>query len=131
MTASGRELAATNGCFGDVEPIRSRTERWAGSERPEGPLRVGLRQPNLRIHRQKADIESSIPVSRRSPTRRFDPKRKLAYANELPESGRVTFELGLAGRGDMWFIDSDREAKGECCQEISGKRTRHPKSCPS
>jgi len=43
MTASGRELVAMNGCFGDVEPIRSRPERRSALESSEGALRVACR----------------------------------------------------------------------------------------
>ncbi len=40
-TASGRNLVATNGSFEDVEPVRTRSERRAVLERPEGRLWVG------------------------------------------------------------------------------------------
>jgi hypothetical protein len=76
--ASGQELVSTNGCFLDVERESSRSESRAALERPEGRLRVGLRQPTLRIHRLKADIESLMPVSCRSLTRRFDPLLPVA-----------------------------------------------------
>ena len=39
-TASGREPVATNGCFGDVETGRRRSEHRAALEKPEGPLWV-------------------------------------------------------------------------------------------
>ena len=40
-TAIGRELVVTNGCFGDVEPKESQSERRAALERPEGLQWVG------------------------------------------------------------------------------------------
>ena len=41
-------------------------------------LRVGLRRPPLRIHRQKADVEGPMPVSCLSPTSRCDPSQSVA-----------------------------------------------------
>ncbi|MBK6470340.1 MAG: transposase [Betaproteobacteria bacterium] len=48
------------------------------------PLRVGLRRPSLRIHRQKAGVEDSMPVSRHSRMSHFDPQPSF----ELPGSCR-------------------------------------------
>ena len=71
MSGVGREPVATNGCFGDVETEKRRSERRAALEKPEGLQWVGLRQPTLRIHRQKADFEGSMPGSGLSPTSYF------------------------------------------------------------
>lgn len=38
MSATGRVLVATNGCFGDVEPERSGSGRRAASEKPDGQV---------------------------------------------------------------------------------------------
>ena len=59
MTASGRELISTNGCFGDVEPEKSRSERRAALGKPEGPLWVAYRY-------WLAAINSPLCVARRS-----------------------------------------------------------------
>jgi hypothetical protein len=52
--------------------------RPAALEQPGGQDWVGLRQPTNRIHRRKAGVEGSMPVSCRSPTSRFDPLLSFA-----------------------------------------------------
>lgn len=59
MTGIGRELISTNGCFGDVEPEKSRSERRAALGKPEGPLWVAYRY-------WLAAIDSPLCVARRS-----------------------------------------------------------------
>ena len=51
LSASGRVLVATNGCFGDVEPERSGSERRAASEKLDGQVWVGSRLMRERVVR--------------------------------------------------------------------------------
>jgi hypothetical protein len=60
-------------------------------------LWVGLRQPTLRIHRQKAGVEGWIPASCRSPTSSFDPGESSALPAMLTFSRQADRHPG-AGR---------------------------------
>lgn len=65
------------------------------SENRHWLLWVGLRRPSVRIHRQKAGVEGSMPVSRHSRMGHFDPELTYKSSIKMPESGRP--DLTVAG----------------------------------
>jgi hypothetical protein len=78
--SSGRRWTATAAVLPSATHLELRLSARCS---PTGWVRVqllwvGLRRSTLRIHRQKTGVKDSMPVSRRSPWSRFDPKRTLA-----------------------------------------------------